>query len=49
MKNNIMHKIFAVTVINLLLIIFFTGCNNKEEISNVNKDVHSEEESNNGG
>lgn len=43
MKNKIMYKIFAAAVINLVLIIFFTGCNNKEEINNESNDVHSEE------
>ena len=43
MKNKIMNKIFVAVVINLLLIVFFTGCNGKEEINNESNDVHSEE------
>lgn len=43
MKNKITNKIFATVIINLLLIIFFTGCNSKEEVNNESKDVHSEE------
>lgn len=43
MKNNIMHKILTAAAINLMLIIFFTGCNNKEEGDNHEHDVHSEE------
>ncbi|MBK8553152.1 MAG: efflux RND transporter periplasmic adaptor subunit [Ignavibacteria bacterium] len=43
MKNKIMNRIFAMTIINSLLIIFFTGCNSKEDVNNVSKDSHSEE------
>ena len=43
MKNNIMHKILTVAAINLILIIFYTGCNSKEEAVNEGTDVHSEE------
>lgn len=42
MKNKIMNRIFAMTIINLLLIIFFTGCNSKEDVNNVSKETHSE-------
>lgn len=43
MKNNIMHKILNAAAINLLLIIFFTGCSNKEKVNNEGKDDHTEE------
>lgn len=43
MKNNIMHKTLTVAAINLILIIFYTGCGNKEEVNNDKKDIHSED------
>jgi len=42
MKNKIMHKIFTTAVINLLLIIFFTGCNSKDEVTS-ESDVHTKD------
>ncbi|MBS1551956.1 MAG: efflux RND transporter periplasmic adaptor subunit [Bacteroidetes bacterium] len=43
MIKNIMHKILTAAAINLILIIFFTGCSNKEELNNENKKDHSGE------
>lgn len=43
MKFNILNKIFTAVVINLLLIVFFTGCSNRKESGNEVKDAHSEE------
>ncbi len=43
MKFNIMNKIFAAAVLNLVIIIFFTGCDSRKEANNEVKDIHSKE------
>ena len=41
--KNIMEKLFAAAAVNLLLIVFFAGCNSKNEAEKDLKEVHSED------